>query len=171
METLQALIKRLEKVSEEVNVDAVFGKPQTIEGRVLIPVAELSYGFGMGIGSGPSCDCACHSKGEGDADCCDGEEACDCACHSEDASDVEAECCCGEEACDCCDGQAGSVLGGGGGAGAKVRPIAYIEVGPEGVHVQSITDEQKIALAGILLSAWAVGWVGLVLKTLFTRRR
>jgi hypothetical protein len=28
-------------------------------------------------------------------------------------------------------------------------------------------DQQKIALAGILLSVWAVGWAGVVLKTLF----
>jgi hypothetical protein len=28
-------------------------------------------------------------------------------------------------------------------------------------------DEQKIALAGIFLSAWAVGWLAVVLKTLF----
>jgi uncharacterized spore protein YtfJ len=146
MEAIQALIERLDKVSEEANVDAVFGKPQTIEGRVLIPVAEVSYGFGMGAGSGPaSCDCICHDQEEGGA-------------------------CCEEEACDCCDDEDGMASGAGGGAGAKVRPIAYIEVSPEGTHVQPIIDDQKVALGGILLGAWAIGWVGLVLKTLFTRR-
>jgi uncharacterized spore protein YtfJ len=149
MDDLQALVERLEKISEEVNVDAVFGKPQTIEGRVLIPVAELSYGFAMGVGSGPSCTCACHGEGEGDA---------------------ETEPCCDEEACACCEEEGGMATGGGGGAGAKARPIAYIDVGPEGAHVQPIIDDQKVALAGILLGAWAIGWVGLVLKTLFTRR-
>jgi hypothetical protein len=51
--------------------------------------------------------------------------------------------------------------------GAKARPLAYIEVGPEGTSVQPIMDEQKVAMAGILLSAWVIGWLGLVLKTLF----
>jgi uncharacterized spore protein YtfJ len=149
METLDAFVERLGRISEEVNVDAVFGKPQTIEGRVLIPVAELSYGFGMGVGSGPSCDCACHSE-----------------------SADEGDSCCEEETCECCEDHGGTIAGGGGGgAGAKARPIAYIEVGPEGTRVQPITDDGKIALAGILLGAWAIGWAGLVLKTLFTRRR
>jgi len=57
--------------------------------------------------------------------------------------------------------------GGGGGAGARVRPLAYIEVGPEGTKITSIEDEQKIALAGILLVAWIAGWVGLVIKEIF----
>lgn len=57
--------------------------------------------------------------------------------------------------------------GGGGGAGARVRPLAYIEVGPEGTKITAIEDEQKIALAGILLVAWIAGWVGLVIKEIF----
>jgi len=146
MEALQKLIERLEKVSEDVNVDAVFGKPQTFEGRTLIPVAEVSYGYGMGLGSGLGCECSCH-----------------------DEDSTEAEACCEDEACACCEEHEGASAGGGG-AGAKARPIAYIEVGPEGVHVQPIIDDQKIALGGILLGAWAIGWAGLVLKTLFTRR-
>ena len=60
--------------------------------------------------------------------------------------------------------------GVGGGGGAKARPIAYIEIGPDGTRVQAIQDEEKIALAGILLGVWTIGWLGLVLKTLFTRR-
>ena len=57
--------------------------------------------------------------------------------------------------------------GGGGGAGARIRPLAYIEVGPEGTRITPIEDEQKIALAGILLVAWIAGWVGLVIKEIF----
>ncbi len=57
--------------------------------------------------------------------------------------------------------------GGGGGLGGTARPIAYIEVGPDGTHVEPVLDEQKIALAGILLSFWIVGWIGLVLRSLF----
>ena len=65
----------------------------------------------------------------------------------------------------------GQGMGGAGGIGAKARPIAYIEVGPEGTKVKNIVDEQKVALGGILLTAWAVGWIGLVLKTIFSPRK
>ncbi|MGC9397653.1 MAG: GerW family sporulation protein [Anaerolineae bacterium] len=57
--------------------------------------------------------------------------------------------------------------GGGGGGGARVRPLAYIEVGPKGTRVTPIEDEQKTALAGILLVAWIFGWIGLVIKEIF----
>ena len=63
----------------------------------------------------------------------------------------------------------GGAAGGGGGAGAKARPLAYIEIGPEGTHIRPIQDEQKIDLAGILLVAWVCGWIGLVLKTIFKK--
>ncbi|MBN1259579.1 MAG: hypothetical protein JXB35_02760, partial [Anaerolineae bacterium] len=59
--------------------------------------------------------------------------------------------------------------GVGGGSGAHVRPLAYIEIGPEGTAIRSIEDEQKIALAGMLLGAWIFGWIGLILKTLFKK--
>ncbi|MCD6286286.1 MAG: hypothetical protein J7M39_10290 [Anaerolineae bacterium] len=132
MEAVKALFERLDKVPEEVNVNAVFGTPQTIGGLTLIPVAEIMYGFGAGVGSGPSNEC---DEASADADAVEGKTA----------------------------------TGVGGGAGAKARPIAYIAVGPEGARVQPIMDEQKVALAGLLLGFWAIGWVGLVLKTLFTR--
>jgi len=140
MEAIKELFERLDKVPEEVNVNAVFGTPETIDGITLIPVAEITYGFGAGVGSGPS------NQGPENDECC-GDEA------AADASTAAGE----------------AALGAGGGAGAKARPIAYITVGPEGTSVQSIVDEQKIALAGILLGFWAIGWVGLVLKTLSTR--
>lgn len=139
MEALKALVDRFDEISEKANVDAVFGKPETVEGRVLIPVAEMMVGFGMGGGLAPAQECTCEC-GDRAAE----EESCECEAHE-------------------------SANGGGGGAGAHVRPIAYIEVGPEGTHVKPIVDEQKVALAGILLGFWAVGWVGLVLKTIFGR--
>ncbi len=61
----------------------------------------------------------------------------------------------------------GPGTGAGGGSGARIRPLAYIEVGEEGTKITSIEDEQKIALAGILLAAWLFGWIGLVLKEIF----
>ncbi len=59
---------------------------------------------------------------------------------------------------------------GGGGAGGRTRPLAYIKVGPDGVEVEPILDEQKIALAGILLAVWTVGWFALVLRALFGKK-
>src|SRR5690606_16147043 len=37
--------------------------------------------------------------------------------------------------------------GGGGGGGASARPVAVIEIGPQGVRVEPIVDPTKIALA------------------------
>ncbi len=141
MEAIKALFERLDKVPDEVNVNAVFGTPETIAGITLIPVAEIMYGFCAGVGSGPSRE-----------------------------YDEDDECCRDEAAADADTDEGKTAVGAGGGAGAKARPIAYIAVGPEGARVQPIVDEQKVALAGMLLGFWAIGWVGLVLKTLFTRR-
>lgn len=137
MDAIQALFERLEKVPEEVDVNAVFGKPEIVGERTLIPVAELRYGFGVGAGTAPASGACCTEEDEEPLEPAEDEDA---------------------------------PMGAGGGAGARTRPIAYIEIGPEGTHVKPIIDEQKVALAGIGLSIWAVGWVGLVLKTLFSRR-
>lgn len=53
MEELQELLQKITGISEKANVDMVFGAPQEVSGRTLIPVAEVSYGFGVGFGSGP----------------------------------------------------------------------------------------------------------------------
>lgn len=143
-EEIKALLERLDKVPEEVNVNAVFGKPETVGNRMLIPVAEISYGFGVGVGSVPQCEDEAGEAVE------PGEE-------TYGSAEVEAA-------------EKEPPSGAGGGAGARARPIAYIELGPEGTQVKPIMDEQKIALAAILLGAWTVGWLGLVLKALFTRR-
>jgi len=158
MEAINALFERLDKVSEEVNVNAVFGTPETVEDTTLIPVAEIIYGFGAGAGSAPAgvspeeagcedVECDCDEECECDQEC---DEECDCDCHEH----VDDE----------------AAMGAGGGAGARARPIAYIAVGPEGTRVQPIIDEQKVALAGIALGFWAIGWIGLVLRTLFSPR-
>ena len=51
-------------------------------------------------------------------------------------------------------GAAGSGGGGGGGGGgtSRSRPVAVIEIGPEGVHVRSVVDWTAIALATV--TAW-----------------
>ncbi|MEA3309506.1 MAG: spore germination protein GerW family protein [Chloroflexota bacterium] len=53
MKELQELLQKITGISEETNVDMVFGAPQEVDGRTLIPVAEVSYGFGAGLGSAP----------------------------------------------------------------------------------------------------------------------
>ena len=144
MDELKAMMEKIGAIGDEINVDVVFGKPETVGDRVLIPVAEIAYGFGAGMGTGGPSSC-CEEPCD---ECCDEEcdESCECECHEE----------LGEGA-----------GGGGGGAGGRARPIAYIEVGPDGTKVEPIMDEQKIALAGMLLGAWAIAWVGMVLVTLF----
>ncbi len=60
--------------------------------------------------------------------------------------------------------------GEGGGGGVQTRPLGVIEVTPEGVHVEPVVDEQKIALAGVLLVAWVVAWVAGALVLIFRPR-
>ncbi len=134
-EEMKVVFEKLEKITQEVNVDAVFGKPEQVGAYTIIPVASVMYGLGAGAGTAPV------PQGNAEAP-------------AEPAPEKK-----------------NAASGGGGGAGAKARPIAYIEIGPEGTRVKPIMDEQKIALAGILLSIWAVGWVGAVLKAIFGRRR
>jgi uncharacterized spore protein YtfJ len=169
MEELESMFERLAAVQERIDVNAVFGEPRTIEGRTVIPVAEVTYGVGLGFGAGPAehyCSCGCGEHEPGcECECEPGEEhepGCECEC------DLGAE---HEPGCEFEHEIEETALGGGGGAGGHARPVAYIEIGPEGTHIQPIVNEQRVALAGILLGAWAVGWVGLVLKTLFTPRR
>jgi uncharacterized spore protein YtfJ len=49
-EELVATISERLKASADVKV--VFGEPQVVEGKTIIPVAVASYGFGAGVGSG-----------------------------------------------------------------------------------------------------------------------
>ncbi len=127
-EEMKAALDKVAEMTRQAHVDAVFGKPQQIGDRTVIPVASVSYGFGMGYSTGD-------------------EEA-----------PVEDEACKEE-----------SGEGGGAGGGSMARPVAFIEIDAEGTHVEPIVDEQMVAMAGILLTAWIVGWVGLVIKFLSRR--
>ena len=157
MDKFTSVMDQIAGVADKANVNMVFGEPKEVHGRVLIPVAEVSYGFGLGLGSASvGCSCGCE------------DETCSC---DEDPS-MEEPCCCNEEECTCgseeectCGDEEGG-FGGGGGAGARVRPLAYIDVGPEGAKIVPIQDEQKITMMGIALGLWCVGWIGLVLKSL-----
>jgi len=44
----------VENLRQTASADAAFGEPQEVEGRVLIPVAEVGIGFGLGFGQGTS---------------------------------------------------------------------------------------------------------------------
>jgi hypothetical protein len=48
--------------------------------------------------------------------------------------------------------------------------VAVVEVTPEETWVKPVIDEQKLALAGVLLAAWAVFWVARTLVGIFGRR-
>ena len=51
MEEMKSLVEMMEKLPSEVNIDAVFGKPEKYDDHVIIPVAEIQYGYGIGFGS------------------------------------------------------------------------------------------------------------------------
>lgn len=52
--SLEGVFSTVEGLRSVASVDAAFGKPQEIEGKVLIPVAVVGSGFGLGFGQGTS---------------------------------------------------------------------------------------------------------------------
>ena len=59
--SLERMFSVVRDLGGAASVDAVFGKPQALEGKVLIPVAATGKGFGMGFcepisGQGPGED-------------------------------------------------------------------------------------------------------------------
>jgi uncharacterized spore protein YtfJ len=42
-----------ERLKATANVKVVYGEPQVLEGKTIIPVAVARYGFGAGAGTGP----------------------------------------------------------------------------------------------------------------------
>ena len=48
---LDRMFQTIENLGKLTSVDAAFGEPREVEGRVLIPVARVGVGFGMGFGS------------------------------------------------------------------------------------------------------------------------
>lgn len=50
--SLEGVFSTVEGLRSVASVDAAFGKPQEIEGKVLIPVAVVGSGFGLGFGQG-----------------------------------------------------------------------------------------------------------------------
>lgn len=67
-------------------------------------------------------------------------------------------------------GEESNSSGGGGGGGYLVRPIAVAVIDQDGVRIDPIVNEERIALAGILMGAWTVFWLGRVLLRLTSRK-
>jgi len=49
---LNKLFDVVEKTREAADWRTAFGEPQKVEGRTIIPVANVGYGFGLGFGQG-----------------------------------------------------------------------------------------------------------------------
>ena len=50
--SLNRLFDSVEKTRDAAQWRAAFGEPQSVEGRTIIPVAQVGYGFGLGFGVG-----------------------------------------------------------------------------------------------------------------------
>ena len=61
--------------------------------------------------------------------------------------------------------------GGGGGGGYIVRPLAVAVIDRDGVRIDPIVNEERLALAGILMGAWSVFWLGRVLLRFVSGKR
>ena len=140
---MEAEIKRLldviGEIREKADVNAVFGEPMTVEGRTIVPVAQVAYGFRMGMGHKPITEPE------------EGEET-----GMKQPQDQQVV-------------EPGDASGAGGSGGVMARPFAVIEVTPEGTRVEPIVNEQKLALAGSLLIGWSVFCLARALVKIFGR--
>ncbi len=113
--------EQLERLLSTARVESVFGKPVTQGEYTAIVAAEVTAAAGFGFGAGG------------------GEE--------ESPRDVETDTVAGESELASTGRSRGAGSGGGGGGTAWSRPVAAIEIGPNGVRVEPIVDPTKIVLA------------------------
>lgn len=59
--------------------------------------------------------------------------------------------------------------GGGGGGRAATRPVAIVEVTPQGTRVTPVIDVTRTTIAGIALAAWCVFWITATVRRLARR--
>lgn len=111
-------------MKETASVQSVFGPPQTVGERTIIPMAEVMYAFCGGFGKGKAPQTPPEAEGEG----------------------------------------------GGGGAMMKARPVAVLEMTPQGMQVVPIRDETRITLALLMLGTAAVCMTGRLLGKLMAHR-
>jgi uncharacterized spore protein YtfJ len=62
-----------------------------------------------------------------------------------------------------------SAGGSGGGGGMTSSPLGVVEVTSQGVRVEPIIDEQRIAVLGLLVVAWSVFWLARAMTAIFGR--
>jgi uncharacterized spore protein YtfJ len=72
----------------------------------------------------------------------------------------------GEAAAELDTGEGG---GSGGGGGGRAKPLGYIRLDADGAHFDPIQDQSRIALAGIMMVAWAIFWVTATIRA-FAKR-
>lgn len=53
--------------------------------------------------------------------------------------------------------------------GVSSRPVAVLEITPEGVQVQPLMDENRIAMLGMFTGIWSIFWVAKSLLAIFKR--
>ncbi len=59
---------------------------------------------------------------------------------------------------------AGEGGGGGCGGGGSSTPVAVIDITNSGVDIQPITDSTRIALSGMMMTAWVTFWLFLTVR-------
>lgn len=64
---------------------------------------------------------------------------------------------------------AGEGGGSGGGGGGRAKPVGYIRLDADGAHFDPIQDQSRIALAGIMMVAWAIFWVTATIRAFVKR--
>jgi uncharacterized spore protein YtfJ len=125
--SLNKLFDSIEQARDAANWRSAFGEPQVVEGRTIIPVAQVGYGFGLGFGSGGP------------------------APEDEDTPTAGGE-------------------GGGGGGGASAKPCGVIVVTPDDVYFEEARDDSKIAILGMVLSAFLVFQIASTLRVILRRQ-
>ena len=108
----------MDRLFETASPASVYSEPIEAGEYKVITASEVSVGLGYGFGGG---------GGFGDIPS-EGQDG-----NAEEAGDA---------------GKGGGIgAGGGGGGGSLGRPVAAIEIGPQGVRVEPIVDPTKIAIA------------------------
>jgi hypothetical protein len=152
---VQRVLDQFEDLRKKADVRSCFGKPVTAEGHTVIPVAAVTYAFGLGITEAePAGE---ETRAPAEETRAPAEETRAPAQATEAEAEVEAT-----EEIEEIEETEENLAGGG---GMLVRPLAVIELTPEGTLVKPIVDEQKVTLAGALL----IGWIALCLARTLVR--
>ena len=64
--SLEKMFASMDNLRNTASVSTAFGEPQEVEGKIIIPVAEVGLGFGLGFGQGASPETEETPAGEGE---------------------------------------------------------------------------------------------------------